>query len=561
MNEHSNQIVYRVTASLPYPLRLEGGPYKVIGNLGEAGLTFETIRQSTYDTRLNIESGEFDFKVDRNGWASYSRVTSNITPNHSANPLDTLVECLNQVIQNLRDTMSCYWLHELERVDLFRVSIETEGQGTETSSFGRTGGITLPCTGVTADIEERLEHKLASREQVLEWRLLQLDAEDAFNLGKYEVAVLLGWGSLEAACRSETPRLARAANVSPGELQRLLTGEPPKRLPFSFEEVVEKAPIRPLVRVCCDLSRTGYDSGSLAESARNAQKLRNVVTHLGNRLSGHQARRALDAILFVLNVLRLPTSRPPGKFDNKSWVEHFGKVSVDFPKLLNISVGSLVVFRGEHRAPPDPLKYWFQLERADNYYIARIPEDINEGVAAVLVVLANDSSRHGNGQFPHLRVKTPDFLIPGLLDMVAKETTEAVHRAHAGMIRAQEGLEIQNACDYAVDSIWRGFTKLDHTIDPGDARFVPICTCIASYLIHATVESFQRFRQGMATAHQRISDEANEIKSILTKLNPADPHSICDTLRAIHHRTTWLDSIVVQCPIEHDEYGTRKRTL
>jgi len=561
MEKYCGQVPYKVTASLPYPLRLEGGPYSIVGNLGKAELSFETVRQATYDTRLLVESEEFDFKIDRYGWASYSRVSGNITPNHSVHPVATLVECLNQLIRNLRDMMSCFWLYDLEKVDLYQVSVESERECTKTGSWGRIGGITLPCTGVTAESEEELRHRLASREQVLEWRLLQLDAEDAFELGRYEEAVLLGWGALEAACRTETPRLARAAGISAAELAQRVTGKSPKRPPFSRGEVAEKANIRNLVRVCCELAGTGYDPGSLVMSTRDAYHSRNVVTHRGIHLSRYQVRRALDSINFVFNVLRLPTSQPPEPFDYQCWVEHFGKASIDFPQLLGTSEGRLVVFRAKHETSPDPLTYWFQLEKADNSFIAQIPEGINEEVAAVLVVVTNDSYGYGGGRFPHFRVNESPFLIPGLLDEVAGTTTRAVHWAHAGMVRAQAGLSVQNACNYAVDSIWRGFTRLGHTIESDDARFIPLCTRIASYLVHASAEAFQRFRQGMAKSHRQISDEVVRVKDILTVLDPNDPHTICDALRAIHRRTMWLDSIVVRCPIERAEYGTQKRTL
>ena len=534
MKEYSDQVSYKVTASLPYPLRLAGGPYRIVGDLGEAELSFETVRQTAYDARLFIQSGEFDFQTDRQGWASYSRVSGDVAPKRSVHPVAVLIECLNQLIRHLRDTAGSYWLHDLEEVDLFRV---------------------------TAEAEERLRRRLASREQVLEWRLLQLDAEDAFDLGRYEQAVLLGWGALEAACRTETPRLARAAGVSAAELGQRITGESSRKPPFSPEEVVERAPIRKLVRVCAELAGTGYDPGSLAESARNAQQLRNVVTHRGIRLSGSQARRALDAIRFVLNILRLPTSWPPEPFDYRSWAEHFGKASVDFPQLLDSDEGRLVVIRTRPENPPDPLTCWFQLERADNSFVVRIPDGVDEQVAAVLVVVTNDSYRYGGGHLPHLGVNAPPFLIRGLLDEVARTTTEAVHWAHAGMVRAQAGLSVQHACDYAVDSIWRGFTRLNHTVDSGDARFIPLCTRIASYLVHASAKAFQRFRQGMARSHHQISDEAAQVKNILTTMDPGDPHSMCDALRTIHRRTTWLDTIVVRCPLERAEYGTRKRTL
>jgi len=391
--------------------------------------------------------------------------------------------------------------------------------------------------------------------------MLQLDAEDAFNLGKYEEAVLLGWGALEAACRTETPRLARAAGVSAVELKQRVTGNTPSKSPFSLEEVAERAHIRNLLRVCCELAGTGYDPGSLTQSARNAQRLRNIITHRGIRLSHSQALRALEAINFVLNILRLPTSRSPEPFDYQSWTEHFGNASIDFPQLLDSNEGRIVVYRTERESLPDPLTYWFQLERADNSFVVRIPEGIDEKVAAVLVVVTNDSSRYGGGQFPHLSINASTLLIHGLLDEVARTTTEAVYWAHAGMVRAQAGLSVQPACDYAVDSIWRGFTRLNHTINSGDARFIPLCTRIASYLVHASPEAFQQFRQKMAKSHGQISDEVVQMKNILTTLDPGEPHSMCDVLRTVHRRTTWLDSIVVRCPLERAEYGTQKRKL
>ena len=108
MKKSLNQVSYKVSASLPYPLRLEGGPYNIVGNLGKVELFFETIQQTTYDTRLSIESGIFDFKIDRHCWASYSRISGDFISNHSVHPVATLIECLNQMIRNLRDIMSCY---------------------------------------------------------------------------------------------------------------------------------------------------------------------------------------------------------------------------------------------------------------------------------------------------------------------------------------------------------------------------------------------------------------------------------------------------------------------
>jgi len=401
---------YKITANLPFPVRLEGGPYSINGDHGSAELTIETVRQTTYDPRLRIEEGKFDFKDDRSGWASYSRVSSLITPNPSIHPVTVFVECLNHVIRHLRDIMSCHWLYDLERVDLYQLSMEYEGEVSEASSFGRAGGITLPCTGISDEAEERLKGRLEANEQVREWRLLQLNAEDSFALGKYEESVLLGWGALETACRTETPRLAREKEVSAMQLAQMVSDKTPKHPPFSLEEVVEEAYIRSLVRACCELAGTGYDYGSLAESAGNAQHLRNVIIHRGIRISKPQSRRALDDIGFILNTLRLPTSRPPEPFDFQTWIEHFGTASVDFPKLLDTDEGRLVVIRTKRKTMSDPLSYWFEFERADNLFTVHLPEGINEQVAATLVVVTNDSSHYDRRLFPHLIVRASDFL-------------------------------------------------------------------------------------------------------------------------------------------------------
>ncbi len=439
--------------------------------------------------------------------------------------------------------------------------MEFDGEVSEANSFGRSGGVTLPCTGISNEAEERLKGILEANEQVREWRLLQLNAEDSFAQGKYEEAALLSWGALEAACRTETPKLARSKGITATELAQMVFDNPPKNAPFSLEEVVEKAYIRSLVRACCELAGTGYDSGSLAESAGNAQHLRNVIIHRGVRISKPQSRRALDAIGFILTVLGLPTSRPPETFDYQSWSEHFGTASIDFPKLLDTNEGRLVVMRTKGQARNDALTYWFQLERADNLFTVHMPDFITEEIAAALVVVANDSHSYNRNKFPHLIVKSSDFLIPGLLDSFAQSTTEAVHWTYAAMIRAQEKLAIHDACDYAVNSIWAGFRRLGHTIEKSDARFMPLCTRIASYLTLASEEAFRHFREKMADSHSQISDEVLNLKDILVALNPDDAHSLCDVLRAIHRRTLWLDSIVVRCPIEGAEYGTRKREL
>lgn len=560
MKESHN--VYKIVASLPFSLRLEGGPYTVNGNHGLAELIFDTIRQKTYDPRLKIEAGEFDFEVDRSGWASYTRASGVITPNASVQPVTVLIECLNQIVRHLRDIMGCHWIYELEREDLYQLSIEYEGETFHEYLLGRTGSITLPCTGISDEAKERLVGRLKGNEQIQEWRLLQLNAENAYALGRYEEAILLSWSALETACRTEIPKLAREKGVSATGLAQMVYTSPPKEPPFSLEEVaIKPRDTLSIVKACCELAETGYDSGSLAESAGNAQRLRNVIIHRGLRISKPQSRQALDDIGFVLNALHLPTSYAPEPFDLQTWIEHFGTASVDFPKLLNTDKGRLVVVRTKRKLMSDLLNYWFELERADNLFTVHIPKVINEQVAAALVVVANDSSVYDRRLSPHLVVKASDFFIQSHLFTTAQSTTEAVYWAFSSISRAQQGLAIRDACDYAIESIWRGFMNRKQTIEKNDSRFIPICVRIASYLIHTSGDTFRRFREKMSSSHSEISDEALQIKDILTILNTDDAHSVCNVFCAIHKRARWLDSIVVRCPIEKAEYGTRKRSL
>lgn len=559
--------IYQVKAELPFPLRLEGGPYRITGDSGEADLTFETVRQGGFDQRLNIERFDGDFQVDRYGWASYTRLTSEVKTDGARDPIYVLLQCLNLVIRHLRDLGELYWLYELEAADLFRVMVESAGTGQAVLSWGRTQGVHNRVEGLTDAAEKAITARLDQGEQVSEWRLLYLDAEDAFSLGKYEQAVLLGWSALEVASRTATPIMARAAGLSPQGLRsRVDPGS--KQIPFSLEEVTERAPALDVVRVFCELANASHDPRTLAYSTKTAWHLRNVVTHRGVRISPGQARKALNAVRYVFLATRVPTCRSLGSFDDGPWREHFGTASLDMGRLLELNTGRVVPFKiwsGEE----DPLTNWFQLERSDDFLAVRFQEDMTESIAAALTIVTNDSYGYGGGTLPSLVVSehTPAMLISEVLNMTAGTVTEAVHWSHAGMVRAAAGLEIQPACDYAVDKIWRAFTRMGHTIEPRNTLFAAICTRIASYLFQASPQAFQRFRQGMAVRHRDIFDGSTEVMRILRSLEVGNAHSICQVLRQLHDHSElqgslfWLNTIVVRCPMERAEYGTSRRDM
>src|SRR3990172_9212251 len=185
-----------VTAVLPFPIRLAGGPFGIATCEGCAELTFETVRRANFDERI-VLGGTFDFQIDRSGAASYTRVVGVTETDSPRLALHIVLACVNAVICHLRDYLSMFWLGELERIDLFHVTVTDGRRIVEEHGFGRARGVTNPVEGLNADVVARLRERLQREENVVEWRLLQLDAEDAYDLAHYETATVLGWTALE----------------------------------------------------------------------------------------------------------------------------------------------------------------------------------------------------------------------------------------------------------------------------------------------------------------------------------------------------------------------------
>ena len=103
---------FTVRASLPFPLRLVGGPYEVESDAGKSRFTLSSERHEHPDQRVH-GGGNFDFAVDRHGWASYSHVSGEVEPAEGIHPVQAYLACLNILIQHLRDDLNLFWIREI----------------------------------------------------------------------------------------------------------------------------------------------------------------------------------------------------------------------------------------------------------------------------------------------------------------------------------------------------------------------------------------------------------------------------------------------------------------
>jgi len=552
-----------VAAALPFPLRIVGGPYPVATGEGTVELSFRTERHDNPDQRVH-GGGSFDFEEDRYGWASYSHVNGELEVESPGQGLGRFVEALNVFIACMRDVLNLHWIHPVEPADLFQLTISSAGAFQTQMLPGRAKAVTLPIEDLAPTKKQMVLDRVKKHQRLQTWRSLELDACEAFATSRFEQCAVLAWSAVEAAVRGELPRLARAAGLTPADVWAKLGNRAEKGFrPLSHEQAVEDASILDAIVLCAELCAASHDAGSLAQSGRAAYDLRNRVAHQGYRVAEVQAQESLDATRFILQSLALPTWKARGGFELDNWLSHFGSES-DLQNELGMSFGRIILFAARRRQ--DPLRAHFELRIVEHDYIATIPADIEERVAAALLVLTADSYRPPQHSVAFLKAadSAKVFLVAGLLDQTASDVTQAVRFAHAGFQRMSAGMDVRAACDYGLRKIQPAFATLGHSFNSADARFVPIAARFASLLLHASADAANEFLAALAGGHHaELAHAARGLMNALSSVgsDPSNSHWTCLALRSIHGSTMWLDSIVVICPEERMEYGTSARPL
>ena len=550
---------WTIECSLVYRIRASDRTYRVpTGSGAEVEIELRTVRREEFDPRIGSGTN-IEFPVDRLGWAAYSEVMARVEGSDDREAVTIFLSALNNLIAQVRDLFGVPWMHEVDRDDLFNLTVGTpEGIFRTAFGYGRTRGIQLAMTGLTESAEKRLEGRLASYEPVAPWRILDLDAADALDRGRYEEAVILAWSALESGCRSALPRLAEDHGLDPPETYSRLTGRARRPPPWSHEEAVNRPPGAPsvmsIIRLTAELSSVAFTTDALAVSAERGYQLRNRVVHNGARLSPDSAREAIASIHWCLQELGLPRTVRAEASNVRDWVEHFGEMSLPLDELLGPDLGRLTVTHANSRGVGVPIS----VERIARNVIVGLPDGLSERDAAVLTV-----AMHGELSPP--RSKLPYFLVPSADVPVVHGLLVAEARALNSMVRRFVSLKdladrvdihgpMRRALEFYESSI------PDTTLDLNDLRMATVPAHISPFGAMARAEDWQQCLRALRAWDGRIADRAGGWARLLHSSTDDDEHSLCDVAQRVHSELLLLDSIHLDCPIEERIYGSRVST-
>jgi hypothetical protein len=468
---------------------------------------------------------------------------------------------LNRYIDHCRDLFGLHWLRRLEEADLFQCTATDEtGLGTAALLPGRIGGFTLPQAGIRPEADGRLRIALEGEEPPL-WRLVYLDALEAQHTGRYEEAVLLGWSSIELGCRNALPIIARKENVTKEELATTL-GITEKKPFLSHEDVIASSGAMNCIETTARFSPSQpYSSASLVTSLQQAYSLRNKVIHRGIRMSALNAKQALDSVGFVLRCIAL-------RFDHKEgplvvWLSHFGEVHPKLREWSQHSDGRIILYNIQRRRSQSFSKVW-DLSVWNREYAVHIPPGLEQQDAATLFlanVLAYGYFLSPNRPALRATATGKQFLVAGLLDGVAHNITRSVELWQSFASLEREGVPAGEASNYLLTDLISTVEGLGESLRPDDIRYLYLALETAALSCYASGEFRSDCAHRIKAANSGLSDEFKWCLEILQGAEPAADHAPCEILKAIHARHLWLDSIVVDCPVESLSFGTRVRPL
>lgn len=558
-----------VQATLPFPIHINDHPYVVpIGDI-RWELTFEKVRHEHFDERYLGDGSTVDFVRDRDGTASYSRVTGNaIVSTILPSPLRAFLIALNRLITNYRDIFECHWIRPLEADDLARVQVEVDWQGSTTIDFTKFGGVTPEITGISDDSDSNLVNRLADETDTPIWRNLELDALDAFYLGQYETAAVLAWSALESGCRVALPGLAEAKSIKVGVLaDRLNIPDRARRPCRSHNEVATRAAVRPLMRVVAELvDGLGYDPGSLVVSVEGALRTRNQVVHQGIRIQKSHAKQVSDAVGFFLRRLNLRNIPPSSA--TKAWTAHYGRIGIELER--RIESDELALVPASPRRGSFTFFKWLDIESIGRELWVREDGNLSQEQVETLILVDLDARQRQDLPYrAYLRVTegaTSSFS-PGLIDPIAATVNRTVCWTEAAFrLRTLMGLDLEATAERAAVRFCDELREMDFEITSQDVRTQTLGTELAKYLACLQSSTVDSIVSASKPDQPNVIAAAISISKLFRLVRPDKLETTCEALRRLHESTMWggvgfpwLDSIVVDCPHEQKSYGTSER--
>ena len=546
---------WTIDCSLPYRVRVSDRTYTVSAGSGvDVQIELRAVQREEFDPRIG-GGRNIELVVDRHGWGAYSEVAARVDAPDSRVALTHFLSALNNLIAQARDLFEIPWMHEVDQDDLFNLTVGTPGGSFQTAlGYPRTRGIRTAMVGLTESGEKRLAGRLARYEPVAPWRVLDLDAADALDRGRYEEAVVLAWSALESGCRTTLPRLAEQHGLDPSETYSRLTRRARQPPPWSYEEAVNRPPRPPnvmsIVRLTAELSRGAFSADALAASAGRGYELRNRIVHNGARLSPDSAREAVDSIRWCLHELGLPKTVPVEAPNVNDWVEHFGEMSLPLDDLLGPHLGRLIVVHADQNGVGVPIS----VEGGNRDVIVGLPSDgVSERDAAILCVAMHGALFPTTSGLPRFFVPSADtLLVHGLVAEQARALNSML-RAFVTLRDLAERYTVQASMRRALE-FYESPTP-DITFSFNDVRMMTLPAHIAPYGAMAGEEDWERCVRGLREWHEPLAERAERWAEFLRTSSGKDPHSLCEVAKRVHAELMPFDSIHIDCPIEQRVYG------
>lgn len=207
----------------------------------------------------------------------------------------------------------------------------------------------------------------------------------------------------------------------------------------------------------------------------------------------------------------------------------------------------------------DPDSY-FGLEVLGNDLWARLAGDVSAAMATAFIVTEWDSwTRCWQRGYPRL-VAPPNSIVPsGLSSQLAQDVEASVCRAEALIAASRNtNLAVLEIADYVSAKTVAELVGLPR-LKPNDARRTTYTAYLASYLAVLPRESLKSVLATIAPAQPEVARLLEGWTERMHGMDPEDRHGRCAVYRAIHADSWWLDTIVVECPVEGFAFGSGRR--
>lgn len=240
-----------VDFDLPFPVHISNEPLEVNVKGTTCTLQFEKVARETIDPRLRLGGGDFDLIEDRFGWVRYSKASVSIPlsqlppvpPGITQDewPVEIAISAVNNFLAHYRDLLNAPWIRRMNPTEVWASDVIyfEGGVPKRTVSHRRLHQLKPPIVGIDDKLEQTLRRRLRESKQVLAWKLLLLDAEDALSRGDTRLAVILGQTAIEGTVSELLIRKLRQKQPALSEVRtKLKVGKA-----LSYESAIERAAI------------------------------------------------------------------------------------------------------------------------------------------------------------------------------------------------------------------------------------------------------------------------------------------------------------------------------